>query len=440
MRLANTAGQHLDEGKFINRSLLTLGHIIWKLSRKSRAVSAGRKSAHGHGHGHHGSTTGSTSSRQSYGGNGHLPFRNSKLTRLLQPALSGHAHMAIVCTAAPSVECLLETHGTLKFASRARRVLTRATVNELSSSTSSAGDSGSSVLRKYRARLRDLDEQLETVQRRLLLAASSPRSGGHGRGPSASAAANAATLEERRTELQFAVSNLQRSILNAVPPSLPMPPLQQEDSDDGERLSEQFRPSSLRPVAEDQVVAAPLSAPAVLATGSGGGLRMRPSLVTARSSGSDSQNNSNKTLVGSGGSGSTKTLPLSTSSSRGLADLGDDDGETKGEEDEPEHEEAVAGPPPSPSVASAAEAPGGRLSLTSVLMGKYTTELERLERREGRWSEGAAAGADVGDLLREFVRGLEIAQAEQETRMSKIRELEVENRRLRALMDGEQGP
>lgn len=39
------------------------------------------------------------------------------------------------------------------------------------------------------------------------------------------------------------------------------------------------------------------------------------------------------------------------------------------------------------------------------------------------------------ELLLEFVRGLEIALAEQETRMSKIRELELENQRLRQSMD-----
>lgn len=447
MRLANTSGQHLDEGKFINRSLLTLGHIIWKLSRKARASSSSQKASHGH-HQHGSSSAASTSSshRHTYGGNGHLPFRNSKLTRLLQPALSGHARIAIVCTAAPSVECLLETHGTLKFASRARRVTTRATINELSaSSSSSSGDNNTSVLRKYRARLRDLNEQLETVQRRLLHAASSPRSGGHGRGgapSSASAAANVATLEERRVELQFAVSNLQRSILNAVPPPLPAAPIRLEEEEDRE---DAFRPSTLRSVAEDQEVAVSTTTPMSAPLSSVAAMRARPSLVTARSSGSESQNNSNKTLVGSGGSGSTKTLPLSTSSSRGLADLGDDDGETKGgdEEDEPEHEEAVAAAPPSSSQPPPTTTET-RPSLTSVLMGKYSTELERLERREGRWSEGISA--DVGEsdrqreLLREFVRGLEIAQAEQETRMSKIRELEVENQRLRALVEAQGRP
>ena len=58
-----------------------------------------------------------------------------------------------------------------------------------------------------------------------------------------------------------------------------------------------------------------------------------------------------------------------------------------------------------------------------------------MTRRTGRWqyTDEDALNKQM-ELLHEFVRGLEIAQAEQETRMSKIRELELENRRLRQAM------
>ncbi|KAJ8552469.1 hypothetical protein ON010_g10078 [Phytophthora cinnamomi] len=176
----------------------------------------------------------------------------------------------------------------------------------------------------------------------------------------------------------------------------------------------------------------------------------RPHLVHSGSS----VNTSNKTLIGSGGSASTKTLPLSTSSSRHLTDNDEDLAETKeeydgDEEDEPEHEEdaqhdtptypeaifeeAPIAPNPMPQAASSASSTSSsRPSLTSMLKTKYLDELSKMDQRAGRWQHTDQSELyNQKELLREFVRGLEIAQAEQETRMSKIRELELENRRLR---------
>jgi centromeric protein E len=57
------------EGSFINKSLLTLGTVIHKLAEGSAA---------------------------------HIPFRDSKLTRLLQASLSGAgAKVAVVCNITP---------------------------------------------------------------------------------------------------------------------------------------------------------------------------------------------------------------------------------------------------------------------------------------------------------------------------------------------------
>ena len=61
----------------------------------------------------------------------HINFRDSKLTRILQPSLSGNARMAVVCCATPSELYLEETRSTLQFASRAKLVKTRAQVNEV---------------------------------------------------------------------------------------------------------------------------------------------------------------------------------------------------------------------------------------------------------------------------------------------------------------------
>jgi hypothetical protein len=61
----------------------------------------------------------------------HINFRDSKLTRILQPSLSGNARMAVICCATPSELYLEETRSTLQFASRAKLVKTRAQVNEV---------------------------------------------------------------------------------------------------------------------------------------------------------------------------------------------------------------------------------------------------------------------------------------------------------------------
>ncbi|EGB06109.1 hypothetical protein AURANDRAFT_29529, partial [Aureococcus anophagefferens] len=52
----------------------------------------------------------------------HVPYRDSKLTRLLRPALGGKARVALVCTASLAASAAEETAHTLKFAQRAKKV------------------------------------------------------------------------------------------------------------------------------------------------------------------------------------------------------------------------------------------------------------------------------------------------------------------------------
>ena len=63
--------------------------------------------------------------------NTHINFRDSKLTRLLQPSLSGNARISMICCATPSELYLEETRSTLQFASRAKLVKTRAQINKV---------------------------------------------------------------------------------------------------------------------------------------------------------------------------------------------------------------------------------------------------------------------------------------------------------------------
>lgn len=71
------------------------------------------------------------SDRESSGAGGHIPYRDSKLTRILQPSLGGNAKTAIICNITPAAIHADESHSTLRFACRAKRVVNNAMVNEV---------------------------------------------------------------------------------------------------------------------------------------------------------------------------------------------------------------------------------------------------------------------------------------------------------------------
>lgn len=54
--------------------------------------------------------------------NNPIPYRDSKLTRLLRPALEGDSKVVIICNVSPSLESYDETLSTLKFAQRAKKI------------------------------------------------------------------------------------------------------------------------------------------------------------------------------------------------------------------------------------------------------------------------------------------------------------------------------
>ncbi|XP_072952933.1 kinesin-like protein KIN-7I isoform X5 [Typha angustifolia] len=94
-------GMRLKEGSHINKSLMTLGTVIKKLSEGAESQG------------------------------GHVPYRDSKLTRILQPALGGNANTAIICNITLAQVHTDETKSSLQFASRALRVTNCACVNEI---------------------------------------------------------------------------------------------------------------------------------------------------------------------------------------------------------------------------------------------------------------------------------------------------------------------
>lgn len=65
----------------------------------------------------------------SKGRNGHIPYRDSKLTRILQTSLGGNARTAVICTMSPARSHVEQSRNTLLFASCAKEVATNAQVN-----------------------------------------------------------------------------------------------------------------------------------------------------------------------------------------------------------------------------------------------------------------------------------------------------------------------
>jgi centromeric protein E len=63
------------------------------------------------------------------GSNSHIPYRDSKLTRILQPSLGGNARTAIICTLSPATSHIEQSRNTLLFGSCAKQIVTNAQVN-----------------------------------------------------------------------------------------------------------------------------------------------------------------------------------------------------------------------------------------------------------------------------------------------------------------------
>ncbi|GMY36085.1 kinesin-like protein NACK2 [Fagus crenata] len=59
---------------------------------------------------------------------GQIPYRDSKLTRILQSSLGGNARTAIICTMSPALSHVQETRNTLSFATNAKEVTNNAHV------------------------------------------------------------------------------------------------------------------------------------------------------------------------------------------------------------------------------------------------------------------------------------------------------------------------
>lgn len=91
MKRTGATGDRAKEGIDINSGLLALGNVISALGDPSKKGS-------------------------------HVPYRDSKLTRLLQDSLGGNSNTLMIACISPSDRDFLETLNTLKYANRARNI------------------------------------------------------------------------------------------------------------------------------------------------------------------------------------------------------------------------------------------------------------------------------------------------------------------------------
>lgn len=184
----------LQEGAHINQSLLVLGSIISRLSKSSTS-----------------STTTDKKKTSMPASIAHLPFRDSKLTRLLRPALSGHGRTVVLCNVTPALAFFDETLSTLKFANRAKNLPVKPNGDAMGATQKkrmgaefyrAKYDEVSQEVARLRAQFRDLEQEVVALR-----AASTTSSGGNSAAATAvvaaavTAAASAAAVASTTTEM-----------------------------------------------------------------------------------------------------------------------------------------------------------------------------------------------------------------------------------------------
>ncbi|XP_029007090.1 kinesin-like protein KIF21B isoform X9 [Betta splendens] len=99
LKRTGATGERAREGISINCGLLALGNVISALGDQTKK-------------------------------GGHVPYRDSKLTRLLQDSLGGNSRTVMIACVSPSDRDFMETLNTLKYANRARNIKNKVVVNQ----------------------------------------------------------------------------------------------------------------------------------------------------------------------------------------------------------------------------------------------------------------------------------------------------------------------
>lgn len=112
-------GDRLKEGAKINLSLSALGNVINVLAEGKKGV--------------------------------HIPYRDSKLTRILQDSLGGNTKTIMIASVSPALDNYDETLSTLRYAARAKSIKNAPKINE---------DPKDALIRQYADEIKRLKEQL----------------------------------------------------------------------------------------------------------------------------------------------------------------------------------------------------------------------------------------------------------------------------------------
>lgn len=128
VHITGATGKRLEESKSINQSLSALGNVIAALTDKRPRA--------------------------------HIPYRDSKLTRILEDSLGGNCKTTMMCMVSPALDAFAEGVSTLKFANRAKTIRNRAEVNE--------DADHKTLLRKYEKELKRLRSELHRRSEQLV--------------------------------------------------------------------------------------------------------------------------------------------------------------------------------------------------------------------------------------------------------------------------------
>jgi hypothetical protein len=136
VKRTGAVGQRFREGVAINTSLLALGNVICALSDDAARGGGGGSGARG----------------------AHIPYRDSKLTRLLQDSLGGNSKTCMVACVSSAEANLEESLNTLRYAARARAIRNAPKINR------GAGGAADAALAALRAEVARLQEALRAEQ------------------------------------------------------------------------------------------------------------------------------------------------------------------------------------------------------------------------------------------------------------------------------------
>ncbi|KDO35636.1 hypothetical protein SPRG_00480 [Saprolegnia parasitica CBS 223.65] len=120
-KMTKAEGLRLKEGIDINKGLFVLGNVINALGDDTRR------------------------------GRVHVPYRDSKLTRMLQDSLGGNSRTLMLCCVSPAGRNISESKSSLMYANRARNIQNKAVINR---------DEASAVVAELRAQVQSLQEEL----------------------------------------------------------------------------------------------------------------------------------------------------------------------------------------------------------------------------------------------------------------------------------------